>query len=129
VHGGRCRRAVLFETRGAPSVACDAQPDELEVATGIDRIERAFDPSVERVEHKWAGLRSFVADKNPVIGFAPDNDAFFWLAGQGGYGIQTSPAACRLAAALAQGDVAPSDIVDQGFEITDVMPGRETKRP
>jgi D-arginine dehydrogenase len=58
---------------------------------------------VTRVERSWAGLRSFVPDRTPVAGFAPDAEGFFWLAGQGGYGIQTAPALSRLAADLVQG--------------------------
>ncbi|MEO1687670.1 MAG: FAD-binding oxidoreductase, partial [Pseudomonadota bacterium] len=107
-----------------PSAPCDAQPEELDVALAVDRIERAFDLQVRRIEHKWAGLRSFVADKHPVMGFAPEAPGFFWLAGQGGYGIQTSPAAGRLAAALALGRPAPQDILDQGLDLDDIRPGR-----
>lgn len=107
-----------------PSAPCDAQPEELDVAICVDRIERAFDLSVRRIEHKWAGLRSFVADKCPVIGFAPDAEGFFWLAGQGGYGIQSAPAAGRLAAALALGGDAPAEIVDHGLNPADIAPGR-----
>ena len=86
------------------SPPCDAQPEELDIALAVDRIERAFDISVRRIAHKWAGLRSFVADGEPVAGFAPDAPGFFWLAGQGGYGIQTSPALARVAAALVRGE-------------------------
>jgi len=107
-----------------PSAPCDAQPEEMDVAICVDRIERAFDLQVRRIEHKWAGLRSFVADKCPVIGFAPDTPGFFWLAGQGGYGIQSAPAAGRLAAALALGRAAPQDILDEGLDLMSLAPGR-----
>lgn len=99
-----------------PSAPCDAQPEEIDIAICIDRIETAFDISVRRIEHKWAGLRSFVADKAPVAGFAPDAPGFFWLAGQGGYGIQSAPALSRAAAALVLGRALPADIAAEGVE-------------
>lgn len=79
---------------------CDAAPEELDVALAIDRLERVVDWRVEAVEHKWAGLRSFAPDRLPVYGFDPRVPGFFWFAGQGGFGIQTAPAAARLAAQL-----------------------------
>lgn len=78
----------------------DAWPDDMVLAEGIDRFERATTVSVTRVERTWAGLRSFVADRTPVACFSPDADGFFWLAGQGGYGIQTAPALSQLTADL-----------------------------
>lgn len=97
-----------------PSPPCDAQPEEMDVAICIDRIETAFDLSVRRIDHKWAGLRSFVADRCPVVGFDPVAPGFFWLAGQGGYGIQSAPALARVAAALVRGQPIPDDIADEG---------------
>ncbi|MES2137127.1 MAG: FAD-dependent oxidoreductase [Pseudomonadota bacterium] len=82
---------------------CDAAPEEIDVATAIDRFEGVVDWPVERVERSWAGLRSFARDRVPVYGYDPSVPAFFWCAGQGGFGIQTSPAAARLAAALLLG--------------------------
>jgi D-arginine dehydrogenase len=99
-----------------PSEPCDAQPEEIDIAICIDRIETAFDIAVRRIEHKWAGLRSFVADKAPVAGFALDAPGFFWLAGQGGYGIQSAPALSRAAAALVLGRALPDDIAAEGVE-------------
>ncbi|OYX60214.1 MAG: FAD-dependent oxidoreductase, partial [Sphingomonadales bacterium 32-64-17] len=78
-------------------------PEELDVAIAIDRFEQVVDWKVERVEHKWAGLRSFAPDRLPVYGPDPRNPAFFWFAGQGGFGIQTAPAAARLAAQILLG--------------------------
>jgi D-arginine dehydrogenase len=86
-----------------PSPACDAAPEELDVATAIDRFEQVVDWRVAAVEHKWAGLRSFAPDRLPVYGFDPLRKGFFWFAGQGGFGIQTAPAAARLAAQLLLG--------------------------
>lgn len=88
------------ETPVAPH---DAQPDEIDVATGIDNMQQALDVPVRRVEHAWAGLRSFSPDGSLVIGPDPVRQDFFWMAGQGGYGIQTSPAAGKLLADLVLG--------------------------
>jgi D-arginine dehydrogenase len=87
----------------APVQPHDVQPDEIDVATGIDNMQQALDVPVRRVEHAWAGLRSFSPDGSLVIGPDPRLDGFFWMAGQGGYGIQTSPAAGRLLAGLVLG--------------------------
>ena len=78
----------------------DAYADDQALAEGIDRIMRLTTLAVERMPRSWAGLRTFAADRLPVIGFATDAPGFFWLAGQGGYGIQTAPAAAELAASL-----------------------------
>lgn len=86
-----------------PVPAQDVQPEELDVAMAVDRLETTTTLQIRQVRRKWAGLRSFVADKTPVVGFAPDAPGFFWLAGQGGYGIQTAPAMGELAAALVRG--------------------------
>jgi D-arginine dehydrogenase len=86
--------------------ACEAQdcaPEEIDVALAIDRLEGAVDWRVEAVERKWAGLRSFAPDRLPVYGFDAGVPGFFWCAGQGGFGIQTAPAAAKLAAALLLG--------------------------
>ena len=103
---------------------CDAQPEELDIAICIDRIETAFDLAVRRIESKWAGLRSFVPDKSLVIGAPTAADGFFWLAGQGGYGIQTAPAASQLAAALILGENLPSVFMDVGLNLDSVLPAR-----
>lgn len=86
-----------------PSPPCDAAPEELAVAEAIDRFERVVDWRVTAVERKWAGLRSFAPDRLPVYGFDPIVAGLFWFAGQGGFGIQTAPAAARLAAQLLLG--------------------------
>jgi D-arginine dehydrogenase len=84
--------------------ACDAAPEEIDVATAIYRFERVVDWPVEAVERRWAGLRSFAPDRLPIYGFDPRQPGFFWCVGQGGFGIQTAPAAARLAAALLLGE-------------------------
>ena len=102
----------------------DVQPDELDIAICIDRIQQAADLPVQRVIRSWAGLRSFVADKTPVVGFDPALPGFFWLAGQGGYGFQTAPAMSRATAALVAGRGIPSDLVDRGVRAELLAPGR-----
>lgn len=86
-----------------PSPPCDAAPEEIDVALAIDRFEHAVDWQVMALERKWAGLRSFAPDRLPVYGFDPADAAFFWFAGQGGFGIQTAPAAADLAVGLLLG--------------------------
>ncbi len=104
-----------------PLPPCDVQPEEIDVAIAVDRMQRFADLPVRHVAHKWAGLRSFVSDGVPVIGFEPEADGFFWLAGQGGYGIQTAPAAGRLAAKLILGEASPPDI-DAAFGLFETAP-------
>ncbi len=86
-----------------PSDPCDAQPDEYEMALAAQRMEERTIVKVERIHSRWAGLRSFAPDKHPAVGFAPDAEGFFWLAGQGGAGLQTSPAMSAIAASLVLG--------------------------
>ncbi len=83
---------------------CDAAPEEIDVATAIARFEAVVDWPVEAVERRWAGLRSFARDRVPVYGYDLREPNFFWCAGQGGFGIQTAPAAAALAAALLLGE-------------------------
>lgn len=83
-----------------PSVPCDAAPEELDVAVAIDRLEQVVDWRIARVERRWAGLRTFAPDRLPVYGFDARAPGFFWFAGQGGFGIQTAPAAALLATSL-----------------------------
>jgi D-arginine dehydrogenase len=79
---------------------CDAAPEEVDIALAVERLQSVVDWPVERVERSWAGLRTFAPDRLPVYGFDPREPGFFWCAGQGGFGIQTSPAAAKLAASL-----------------------------
>jgi D-arginine dehydrogenase len=82
---------------------CDAAPEEIDVAIAIHRFEQVVDWPIDAVERRWAGLRSFAPDRIPVYGFDPAAPGFFWCAGQGGFGIQTAPAAAKMAAALLLG--------------------------
>lgn len=107
-----------------PMPPCDAQPDEMDIAICIDRIQRAFTLDIRRLQSKWAGLRSFVRDKEPVVGYSQRVEGFFWLAGQGGYGIQSSPALARLAAALALQQPLPDDIMATGLQADRLHPSR-----
>jgi len=107
-----------------PSPPCDAQPEELDVAIAVDRIQTALAFDVTRLVRKWAGLRSFVKDKTIVAGFDAAQPGFFWLAGQGGYGIQTSPAMARVAGALATGGDIPDDLKRLGVTRASLDPAR-----
>ena len=89
---------------------CDAAPEEIDVAIAIDRLEQVVDWPIERVERSWAGLRSFAPDRLPIFGFDPSELSFFWCAGQGGFGIQTAPAAADLAAAILTGTALPQSL-------------------
>jgi D-arginine dehydrogenase len=93
-----------------PTPPCDTVPDELDIAVAIDRFERAFDWKIVKLERAWAGLRSFAPDRAPVYGFDPMAPGFFWFAGQGGFGIQTAPAAATLGASLLQGRELPAEL-------------------
>ena len=103
---------------------CDAQADELDIAIAVDRVERATTLEVKRIAHKWAGLRSFVKDRCPVVGYDPYRPGFFWLAALGGYGIQTAPALSRLAASLALGTQVDSHSLPDGVEVAALSPTR-----
>ena len=115
---------LLSPADETPSSPCDAQPDEWDIAVAIDRVATATTLDVRRVRRSWAGLRSFAPDRAPVVGFAPDAPGFFWLAGQGGYGIQTAPAMAALAAALVKGEPVPAALADFGVDAETSRPGR-----
>jgi D-arginine dehydrogenase len=117
-------RLLISPADETPTDPCDAQPEEMDVAICADRIMSAFDLDIRRIENKWAGLRSFVADKEPVIGFSGQAEGFFWMAGQGGYGIQSAPAAAEVAAALVTGDTLPGAAARAGFDPARVAPER-----
>jgi D-arginine dehydrogenase len=102
----------------------DAQPEELDIAIGIDRFQKLVEMPVPRVSHSWAGLRTFAPDRSPVIGSDPAVPGFFWFAGQGGYGIQMAPAAARLGAALVLGSPLPDGLVEEGLALDLLGPAR-----
>jgi D-arginine dehydrogenase len=107
-----------------PSEPVDVQPEEMDVAIAADRLAERTTNEVRRIEHKWAGLRTFAPDKTPVVGFDPIVAGFFWLVGQGGYGFQTAPAMARLAAALVAGKGIPLEIQEQGITADQLSPAR-----
>lgn len=121
-------KLLLSPADEQPVGPCDAQPEELDVAIAVDRVEQATTLHVRRVDHSWAGLRSFAPDRLPAVGFDPRVPGFFWLAGQGGYGVQTAPALSRLAAVLVTGGSAPADIADAGLEPGLLAPARLVDR-
>ncbi len=102
----------------------DAWADDFALAQAMELFGEATGFEVNHVEHTWAGLRTFARDGNPVVGFDTQTEGFFWLAGQGGYGIQTSPALSRLAAALVQQRQIPGDIAKFGVEVQTLSPNR-----
>ncbi len=103
-----------------PTTPHDVRPDELDIAVGVDRMQQALDIEVRRVEHAWAGLRTFTPDRSLAFGWDPAVEGFFWCVGQGGYGIQTSPAAGRLVADL----IAGRDPGEAGRIVARVTPAR-----
>lgn len=117
-------RLLVSPADATPSEPMDAYADDMDVAIGAERLERATTISVTRVLRSWAGLRTFVADATPVIGPDDEVPGFHWLVGQGGYGIKTSPALSRLCASLLRGEGLPDDIARQGVERADLAPAR-----
>jgi D-arginine dehydrogenase len=107
-----------------PTAPGDAQPEDLDVAIGVERFERATTYNVTRVSRAWAGLRTYARDASPVVGRDPAADGFVWLAGQGGYGIKTSPALSRACAAMIQDRPLPDDLTRLGLQASDLSPER-----
>jgi len=117
--GGRLWLSPHDET---PSEPCDAAAEELDIAIAIDRFEKVVGWTIMAVERKWAGLRSFAPDRLPVYGADPRVEGLFWFAGQGGFGIQTAPAAARLGAQLLLGQ--PRDQMTQAIDAETYAPAR-----
>ena len=117
-------RLLVSSAEEEESAACDAQPDELAVATAAHRFWEVTGIEVQRVLSRWAGLRTFARDRRPVIGFDPSDTNFFWLAGQGGYGVQTAPAAAQLAAQLINGGEVTREAAAEGLTTDSVSPAR-----
>jgi D-arginine dehydrogenase len=103
---------------------CDAQPEDYDIALAADRLEHYTTIAVSRIAHRWAGLRSFVADRVPTAGFAADAPGFFWLAGQGGYGFQTAPAMAEAAHSLIAGTTWPVALARLGVTAETIAPER-----
>jgi D-arginine dehydrogenase len=119
---GRLFASPMDEVASDP---CDAQPDDYEVALAAHRVEERTTMKVRRIVHKWAGLRTFAPDRKPVAGFAPGADGFFWLAGQGGFGLQTSPTMGAAVASIIAGTPWPVE----GVLPDELSPGRLLRQP
>lgn len=102
----------------------DAKPDQLDVARGLEMINSATIIDAKHVRTSWAGLRSFVRDRTPVVGFDDSKDGFFWMAAQGGYGIQIAPSLARFAASVVRGETADVDLIKRGFDPAALRPAR-----
>jgi D-arginine dehydrogenase len=118
---GRLLASPVDEVASDP---CDAAPEEYDVALAAAKVEEYTTINVRRIAHSWAGLRSFVADRVPTAGFAPDAPGFFWLAGQGGYGLQTAPAMAEIVEALATGGDWPVGLAALGVTSEQIEPER-----
>jgi D-arginine dehydrogenase len=118
---GRILVSPVDEVDDAP---CDAQPEEYDIALAADRLEHYTTLKVSRIVHRWAGLRSFLADGTPTAGFAPEAPGFFWLLGQGGYGLQTAPAMAAIAEAMITGSGWPQGLAELGVDREAIEPGR-----
>lgn len=105
-----------------PSAPCDAAPEEIDVAVAIDRFEQVTSWRILAVERRWAGLRSFAPDRLPIYGEDPEISGFYWFAGQGGFGIQTAPAAARLGAQIMLGQSA--DAMTRSIDASAYSPAR-----
>jgi D-arginine dehydrogenase len=119
--GGNLLLSPVDETNVEPM---DAYTDIMDVAVVVDKVTQVLDIEVTRVTHEWAGLRSFVADQSPVVGFDSNDSRFFWLAGQGGYGIQMAPGLAKLAATMLLNESIPDELSDMGFDLGLVSPKR-----
>lgn len=117
-------KLMLSPADAEPVEPHDAWADDLRLAEAAAGLEGLVDMSVQRLERTWGGLRTFAPDGQPVVGFDPAADGFFWLAGQGGHGIQTSPALSRLAAALVARRDVPADLAREGLAPEPLSPNR-----
>ncbi len=117
-------RLLVSPADATESEPCDAQPEELDIAYAAWYLEQATTIAVSHVAHSWAGLRTFAKDRVPVVGFSGQKEGFFWLAGQGGFGIQTAPALGRLASDLIVGKPVAADFAAQGLNATIFAPQR-----
>ena len=112
---------MLSPVDASDSPPCDAQPELLDLAVAMDRFRECTTLDIDRPHETWAGLRSFVSDELPVIGFAEGHAGFFWYAAFGGFGVQTSPACANLGAELLNGNSSPISV---DIEVTSVSPRR-----
>jgi len=118
---GRLMASPVDEVESVPG---DAQPEEYDLALAAWKVERYTTLPVARIAHRWAGLRTFTADRTPAVGFDPESPGFFWLAGQGGFGLQTAPAVAEAVEALATGSAWPSGLAGLGVTADSLAPRR-----
>lgn len=104
---------------------CDAKPDELEIARALDELNDATILNARHIKSPWAGLRNFVPDRVPVVGYDERVEGFFWYAAQGGYGIQIAPALSVMGAALLDNGQVSDDLAARGLRAEDLAPGRD----
>lgn len=117
-------RVMVSPVDKTPTRPCDAAPEEYDVAVAVDRVEMATTMKVHRIAGRWAGLRTFASDQQPVIGPDPDDASFHWLAGQGGNGVMGAPAAAVVAASLVLGLTPPGFLDAYQMDLAKVLPGR-----
>ncbi len=118
---GRLMASPVDEIASDP---CDAQPEEMDVALAAQKVETYTELKVTRISHRWAGLRSFAPDRTPIVGFDPHSPGFFWLAGQGGAGLQTAPAMAQVVEAIVTGSPWPATLSVLGVAPDALAPDR-----
>jgi D-arginine dehydrogenase len=106
------------------SEACDARPEELDIARAIERINAATTLDIRAIKSSWAGLRTFSPDRQPVIGMDSELPGFCWMVGQGGTGITTSFASGQVVGAVVRGEALPPELTDLGLDAEDLGPNR-----
>jgi D-arginine dehydrogenase len=117
-------KMIVSSADATPVDPHDAYADDMAIAEGVDRLMTATTLEVQHLDHSWGGLRTFASDGCPVVGFDPHTEGFFWLVGQGGYGIQSSPALSQVAAQMARRLTLPASIMEHGLNMTDIKPER-----
>ncbi len=121
VEAGKILASPADESESEP---CDAQPEELDIAIAVDRLQKATNFEIRIIERTWAGLRTFAPDRSPAVGFDAGVGGFFWFGGQGGYGIQTAPAMAAAAAGLILYGKMPTNLQALGIKEEDISPQR-----
>ena len=117
-------KLLLSPADETPLPPQDVQPDDLDVALAVARVTAATRLEIRRIERKWAGLRTFAPDRTLVLGPDASAPGFVWMAGQGGYGIQTAPAAGAALGALATGEALPAELAALGLSAAQLLPDR-----
>jgi D-arginine dehydrogenase len=117
-------KMIVSSADATPVDPHDAYADDMAIAEGIERLMNATTIEVTRLDSSWGGLRTFAPDGSPVIGYDPHTEDFFWLVGQGGYGIQSAPALSRAAATMVLKQKLPKDVIDAGLILSDISPHR-----